>query len=86
MIINKKHRVGEKSGELFLVFQFVTNTLSPSTIHSSRSGDLRPSSDNSKDDTHTIFILMHIGNILLFIQILQNKHKIDEECHTPGRE
>ena len=52
---------------------------------SSRSGVLRPlpvTSDNSKDEAHMIFILMHTGKILLFTQIFQNKRKTETEHHT----
>ena len=47
----------------------------------SRSGVLRPSSDNSKYEAHMIFILMHTGKILLFTQTFQNKHKTETEHH-----
>ena len=41
----------------------------------SRSRVLRPSSDKNKDEAYMIFISMHTGQILQFIQIFQKQKK-----------
>ena len=90
LIINKQFRERERElsiEKLLLVFHIMVDNFSQrlgdqQQLITSRSGVLRPSSDNSKDEAHMIFIFMHTGKIFLFIQTFQNKHKTETECHT----
>ena len=90
LIINKQHREGERAHLWIAVAdlphnggQFLINTWGQILFITSRSGVLRPSSDNSKDETHMLFLLIHTGKIHLFIQIFKKKnHKTETEHHT----
>ena len=77
------------NGKLLLVFRIIVVNFSHThgdqqLLITSRSGVLRPSSDNSKDETHMIFLLMHTGKIFLSIQSFHNKHKTEAEFNIPG--
>ena len=90
LIINTQFRAGESKrrvGKPLLVFHIRVNKFSQThggkpLLITSRSGVLRLSSDNSKDEAHMIFTFTHKGEILLFIQTFQNKHKTETEHHT----
>ena len=65
-------------GKLLLVFHMMVDKFlqthgGQQLLIISRSGVLRPSSDNSKDEEHMIFSLMNTGKIFLFIQTFQKK-------------
>jgi hypothetical protein len=82
LIINKQHRTGEIAQQWKALAglphnggQFLAYTWDQKLPITSRSGVMKPCSDNSKDESHMIFISIHTGKILLFIQKFQNKHK-----------
>ena len=66
------------------VCQFHANTWGQQLLITSRSGFLRPFSDNSKDESRDI-IHAHMQNTLIYSNISEKKNKTEAQRHILGK-